>query len=63
MAPFLFPLFGIFGLAALMNPKPAGVPQPKPVPATTPIPWYVPLTVVVVGGVLLYKVGAKTLKV
>lgn len=63
MAPFLFPLFGIFGLAALMSPKPANVPQPKQVPATTPMPWYVPLTLTVVGAALLYKYGAKTLKV
>lgn len=63
MAPFLFPLFGIFGLAALMQPKPAAIPQPKPQPAVQPLPWYVPVTLTVVGAALLYRYGAKTLKV
>lgn len=68
--PFLIPLLGLAGITAAVfggERLASNIPVPKiPDPTnqnTAFIPWYVPAAVVVVGGVLLYKYGAKVLKV
>ena len=70
--PLLIPLLGLFGISAAViggeklgeNIANAAIPpalnngQPG---ANNNIPWYIPVGLTVVGGVLLYKYGAKTL--
>ena len=67
--PFLVPILGLFGItAAVLGGKnlASNIPshQNNTPDGTKPnMPWYVPMVLVGVGGVLLYKFGAKKLKV
>jgi hypothetical protein len=66
----LWPIIGLFGITAAVlggERLASNIPVPK-TPSNTnlggiEIPWYVPVAAVAVGGVLLYKYGAKKLHV
>lgn len=68
MIEFLLPFLGLFGITAAVlggERLADNIPTPKPNQPGLPVgvPSYVPLILVAVGAALLYKYGAKKLKV